>query len=338
MTRLYIAPVGENWIERFRETVESPAPVPESAPEHLQREGEARIWGTTEGKQKRTFFEEMEPGDPILFYTNGEFFAAARAGTVFESPEAGKEIWGSDDSRFIYIVEGYREISVPPERMATLLGYDEGWIPYRFLRVSPDAVNSLLQRYNSIEVAFQDFQTDDGPDGLDGPEKSEEEASKHTEIQWMLVQLGLAHNYDVYVAKNDKNRTCNGNRLGENCVENLNLPGFSPAATNIIEYVDVIWLDGDFIIKMFEVESTTSIYSGILRMTDFMVRVPNIAVDMHIVAASDEEKKVRKEMNRPTFQHVLESAEYCSLQYLSFDEVQETHETVDQAGPLQQVF
>lgn len=89
---------------------------------------------------------------------------------------------------------------------------------------------------------------------------------------------------------------------------------------------------------MFEVESTTSIYSGILRMTDFMVKVPNIAVDMHIVAPEDDEDKVREEINRPTFQHVLGPAEHCSLRYLSFEEVRETHETVQRAGPLQQVF
>jgi hypothetical protein len=36
----------------------------------------------------------------------------------------------------------------------------------------------------------------------------------------------------------------------------------------IIRHVDVIWLEGDAIVAMFEVESTMSIYSGILRMTD----------------------------------------------------------------------
>ncbi len=219
-----------------------------------------------------------------------------------------------------------------------LLGYEEAWVPYRFLRVSPDAVNSLLQQYNSIEEAFQDFQSGDGPDGPETKESKGKDSREHTEIQWRLIQLGLAHGYDVYVARNDKNREYNGSRLGEECVEHLNLPGFSPAATRIIEYVDVIWLDGDFIAKMFEVESTTSIYSGILRMTDFMVKVPNIAVDMHIVAAVDDEDKVREEINRPTFQQVLGPAEHCTLRYLSFDEVRETHETVNQAGPLQEAF
>ncbi|MFC7027861.1 hypothetical protein ACFQJ5_10095 [Halomicroarcula sp. GCM10025324] len=309
--------------------------MPDAAPADIQKQEEARIWGTTEGRQKRTFFEEMETGDPLLFYNTGEFFAAGRVGTAFENPKVGEALWNNSDSRFIYTVTDYQEITVQREKLALLLGYEEEWVPYRFLRVSPDAVSSLLRQYNSIEEAFQDFQN--GGE-IDEPDNGEDEPREHTEIQWRLIQLGLAHGYDVYVAKNDKNRTYDGNRLGEDCLENLNLPGFSSAATRIIEYVDVIWLEDDFIVKMFEVESTTSIFSGILRMTDFMVKVPNIAVEMHIVAPDDDEDKVREEINRPTFQHVLEPAEHCSLRYLSFEEVRDTHDTVEQAGPLQHVF
>lgn len=338
MTRLFVVPVGKDWIDDFTQTVSSPISLPERAPEDLQREGESRIWGTTEGSQKRTFFEEMEPGDPLLFYNEGEFFAAGRVGTAFEDPTVGEVLWENSDSRFIFTVEDYQEISVSRERVATLFGYEDGWVPQRFLRVSPDAANSLLQEYNSIEEAFQDFQTEDGPNGPHKPDDDDDDTRKHTEIQWRLIQLGLAHNYDVYVAKNDKSRTYEGNELGEECIDQLNLPGFSKAVSRIIEYVDVIWLEDDVIVGMFEVESTTSIYSGILRMTDFTVKVPNVAVDMHIVAPAEDEDKVREEMNRPTFKRVLDQSQHSNLRYLSFEEVREKHETVQRAGPLQEVF
>jgi len=89
----------------------------------------------------------------------------------------------------------------------------------------------------------------------------------------------------------------------------------------LIKYVDVIWLDGDAIVAMFEVESTTSIYSGILRMTDFVTRVPNFAVDMYIVAPEADADRVRKEMTRPTFEAVLSPVKHSSLQFLSFEAV-----------------
>ena len=337
MTRLYTVPVNDQWIERFGDTVASPVSVPAEAPEDFQKQEETRIWGTTSGSQSRTFFEEMEPGDIVLFYKDGVFFAAGRVGRAFENPAVGDALWDNPDSRFIYTVTDYQEIEVDRKRIADLLGYEDNWVPYGFLRVSQDAVSSLLREYNSIEEAFQDFQNGgdtEPPDTAD----DDDDPREHTEIQWLLIQLGLRHGYDVYVATNDKNRTYNGHRLGEDCVESLNLPGFSAAATRIIEYVDVIWLQDDFIVKLFEVESTTSIYSGILRMTDFMVKVPNIAVDMHIVAPDDDENKVREEINRPTFQHVLESADHCSLRYLSFSGIRDTYTTVEQAGPLRDVF
>jgi hypothetical protein len=73
-------------------------------------------------------------------------------------------------------------------------------------------------------------------------------------------------------------------------------------------------------------------------MTDFVVKVPNIAVEMHIVASEDGKDKVRQEIDRPTFQYVLGKSGNGDLRCLSFEQVRETHETVQNAGPLQQVF
>lgn len=348
VTDLYISPVGDDWIDRFNETVTTPTILPPEAPDNLtQSETETRIWGTTDGKQKRTHFYSMASGDPILFYRDGVFFAAGRVGTTFENQEVGEYLWGNSESRLLYTIESYQELSVPSEQVGELLGYESGWFPRGFTRVSENAVGNLLQQYSSVEEAFQDLQS--SPDELgsgagqgDRENKDVEGSSdgprEHTEIQWRLIKIGLAHNYDVYVAKNDKNREYEEETLGQNCLDSLVLPGFSQAVSNIIEYVDVIWLDGNQIVKMFEIESTTSIYSGILRMTDFMIKVPSVAVKMYIVAPGTDEDKVRSEMNRPTFQHILDEVRYSTLHYLSFDDVRNTHETIQQAGPLQQVF
>ncbi|MCD2200799.1 hypothetical protein LPA44_12960 [Halobacterium sp. KA-4] len=340
MNNLYLAPVGPEWIDQFNKTVDNRVPVPEDAPDDLQREDKIRLWGTGDGPQKRSFFEDMSSGDVVLFYNNGEFIASGRIGTPFESDAVGEAAWGEPESSFLFTITDYKRITLDRRRIGRLLGYSEGWYPRGFVEVSNDARNTLLQEYNSIEEAFQDFQTeeDGGEKKPSKPDDDTDTPREHTEIQYYLVQLGLRHGYDVYVAKNDKNREYDGERLGENCVESLQLPGFSSAATDIIKYVDVIWLEDDHIAKLFEVESTTSIYSGILRMADFAVKVPNIAIDIRIVAPGNDEDKVRKEMTRPTFDKVLGNAEHCDLGFLSFDDVQETYETVQDAGPLQNVF
>ncbi len=348
MSRLYLTPVGSDWMEEFERTVASPISLPDiELPPGLEDEQEVRIWGTTEGPQKRDYFSKMEAGDPILFYSEGEFFASGRVGTTVEDASLGDAIWGSDNSSLIYTVSDYKPISISPDEIGDLLGYADGWNPQGFVHVSENAINSLLTEYSSIEEAFQDLRSGESTTGPSDPdpepddkdtENGADDGRIHTEIQWFLVQLGHQHGYDVHVALNDKNRTYDGEPLGESCLDELILPGFSDAVTKIIQYVDVIWLNGDAIVAMFEVESTTSIYSGILRMTDFVTRVPNFAVDMYIVAPESDEDRVRKEMTRPTFEAVLTPVEHSSLQFLIFESVRDTYETVERAGPLQEVF
>ncbi len=75
--------------------------------------------------------------------------------------------------------------------------------------------------------------------------------------------------------------------------------------------------------------------NGILRMTDFVTRVLNFAVDMYIVAPEIYADDVRKQMTRPTFEAVLSPVTHRSLQFLSFEDIRGTYETVERAGPLQ---
>ena len=346
MSRLYIAPIGSDWMGEFERTVASSISLPDvELPPKLEDEQDVRIWGTTESPQKRNYYQNMEVSDPILFYSEGEFFASGRIGTTVQDASLGETIWDSDDSSLIYTITDYEPISVSPDTLGDILGYDDGWHPRGFVHVSEQAINSLLTEYSSIEEAFQDLRSSESTAGPSDPDTSDEDAKNgaddgriHTEIQWFLVQLGQQHGYDVHVAINDKNRTYEGEPLGESCLDELVLPGFSDAVTKIIQYVDVIWLEGDAIVAMFEVESTTSIYSGILRMTDFVTRVPNFAVDMYIVAPQSDADRVRKEMTRPTFEAVLNPVEHSSLQFLSFEDVRKTFDTVERAGPLQNVF
>lgn len=347
MIGLYLIPVGEDWMDEFRRTAKNGLEINESAPSELQDYERVRLWGTESsqptqggGGIKRTAFRNMESDDILLFYSGGEFFATARVEQKFENPEIGAWAWDSPESEWTYTLQDFDSVNIPREEVWDLLGYDENYHPQGYSRVSDEAIDNLLQQYNSVEEAYQDL-----IDGSDGDEEEEGEIeggssddSDHLEIQWKLIQLGRDHGYEVYVAKNDRNREFDGEVLGDDCVDSLSLTGFSEAAQNIIEYVDVIWLEDNHIVSMFEVESTTSIYSGILRMTDFVAKVPNLAVDMYIVASQEDEDLVRKQIQRPTFQQVLAPAEYSAVRFISFEKVREKYDLVEDAGPLQTVF
>ena len=74
--------------------------------------------------------------------------------------------------------------------------------------------------------------------------------------------------------------------------------------------IDVLWLQGEAIVAAFEVEHTTTIYSGLLRMADLVSMQPNLKLDLFIVALMSGEKRCYM---RPEF--ISEIAESCEPDY-----------------------
>ncbi len=125
---------------------------------------------------------------------------------------------------------------------------------------------------------------------------------EHTEIQWHLLKLGSDMGFDLWVARNDRNRTWDGKRFTDLPRLKTELPlQFDEATNRTIELIDVLWLKGSAIVAAFEVESTTSIYSGLLRMADLLAMQPNLNIPLYLVAPDDRREKVVTEVNRPTF-------------------------------------
>jgi hypothetical protein len=82
-----------------------------------------------------------------------------------------------------------------------------------------------------------------------------------------------------------------------------------------IERMDVLWLRGRSIKRAFEVEHTTSIYSGILRMADRLALQPNMDIRLHIAAPAHRREQVKEEIQRPVFSLLERGAlsESCTL-------------------------
>ncbi|MCJ7654889.1 MAG: EVE domain-containing protein [Dehalococcoidia bacterium] len=132
--------------------------------------------------------------------------------------------------------------------------------------------------------------------------ESQAERTTHEEMQWLLLKLGSDMGLDVWVARNDRNKDYNGLSFHSIPGFRKELPTqFVPKAQRIVEMIDVLWLQKNQIIAAFEVEHTSSIYSGLLRMSDLISEQPNITINLYIVAPDDLRAKVREEVNRSTF-------------------------------------
>jgi len=133
-------------------------------------------------------------------------------------------------------------------------------------------------------------------------EPAESATTRHSEIQYQLLTLGAEMGLDVWVARNDRGRRWNGTALGslQRMLDQLPTQ-FNEATTRTIELIDVLWLLGNSIVAAFEVECTTSIYSGLLRMSDLLALQPNLDINLYLVAPDERRDKVEQEVLRPTF-------------------------------------
>jgi hypothetical protein len=101
---------------------------------------------------------------------------------------------------------------------------------------------------------------------------------------------------------------------------------YDDATLRTIEQIDVIWLRGRSMSRAFEVEHTTAIYSGILRMADLLALQPNMDIRLHIVAPSEKREKVFREIKRPVFSLLDRGPLYESCSYVPYDSVSEIAE------------
>lgn len=149
------------------------------------------------------------------------------------------------------------------------------------------------------------------------PETPVSNERQHSQIQWLLAQLGQRFGYKVWIARNDRKYTWNGEALGNYSIDELPyFNGIGPKSQQMIELIDVVWLKGKAIVAAFEVEGSTSIYSGLLRMSDLAIALENTFFPFYVVVPERREHEVEAQLSRLTFQK-LRLHERCS--YVTFE-------------------
>jgi hypothetical protein len=146
----------------------------------------------------------------------------------------------------------------------------------------------------------------------------EAETRESIRIQALIATIGARMGMSIWIPRADRGAVLKAWRNeGNNLLERLPL-NYDDTTLRTIEQIDVLWLRGRSIVRAFEVEHTTSVYSGILRMADLLALQPNMDIKLHIVAPEARRERVFQEIRRPVFS-LLEKgplAESCT--YLSY--------------------
>ena len=153
----------------------------------------------------------------------------------------------------------------------------------------------------------------------------------HTEVQGWLRDLGHALGFDVWIAANDRHRPYDMGRLCDGCVASLLTAVEASPGADAVRLIDVLWLerrDGR-VAGAFEVEHTTSIYSGIVRLLDLALGAPDQTTrGLFLVAPEDRENEVRAQLARPAFSRVAD----LEVRFLPYGELEQHRETMARFG------
>lgn len=154
----------------------------------------------------------------------------------------------------------------------------------------------------------------------------------HTEMQAWLRDLGMALGYRVWIAANDRGRLFGDAPLGKGCLEHLPSEIAAAPGADAVRLIDVLWLEKDTprVAAAFEVEHSTSIYSGIVRMLDLALSGGGFhaAAGLFLVAPDDREKDVRAQIVRPAFSRIAD----LDISYLPYGELEAHRDQIARFG------
>lgn len=133
-------------------------------------------------------------------------------------------------------------------------------------------------------VEVPDDESDDDAGEIAAPAEEESFRESH-KVQALLATIGARMGFRIWIPPADRQRVLAhvDDGIAKALLKLLPL-NYDENTLKTIEQIDVIWLRNRSMARAFEVEHTTAIYSGLLRMADLLALQPNMDIRLHIVA------------------------------------------------------
>jgi hypothetical protein len=156
---------------------------------------------------------------------------------------------------------------------------------------------------------------------------SKDDFRESLKVQSTIARVGAEMGFRIWVPRSDKQRVLERvpDEIHQAFLDVLPL-NYDDNTLRTVEQIDVIWMKGRSMARAFEVEHTTAIYSGLLRMADLLALQPNMDIRLHIVAPDDKREKVMREITRPVFSLLEKGPLYEGCSYISYDAINEISE------------
>lgn len=146
------------------------------------------------------------------------------------------------------------------------------------------------------------------------------EENLHTEMQYHLLKIGNALGYDVIAASNDRSKSHCGNSFSFMSLQEFPSINLDKETLNTVKLIDVLWFQKgtNNVVAAFEVEKSTSIYSGILRLSDLSYSIADGDEVFYLIVPDKRERDVCLQLSRPAIKQ-----NKVPVKYILFSELRQ---------------
>ena len=303
------------------------------------------VWGSRDSGQNRSKFDRMKEGDEVLIVEGQMIRLLGRIAGKTVSASLSRKLWknlkqgSSEPWELVYFIANPREIELPFSEFSSLFGYEENYQLRGFTSVAEKRLENFYNEFDDLysvlsrlrdkqpierladpdvvkEAAGQYQKEQNNVDDSD-PGDSENKTSEHLRMQYLLLRLGRQAGEKVWAPKGDQGRL--KSQFNFEDFEETFAAGLD-TQVKYVDNIDVVWKDEFRIDAAFEIENSTSIYSGLLRFADLGMVAPNTLYPLFLVAPSERRNRVKEQLSRPIFKH-LHLAE--KVRYLTYERVNE---------------
>lgn len=351
---LYMPPGNAEAMVHYQDTIKNRVPLARIAP-FVSSELRANlgsvfgstpiaVWGSQAGPRNRSSFARMSRGDDVLIIEGESIKLIGKIAAKVESEDLSRELWkpvtgrGGTTWQLVYFIANPRELDVPFSEFRRLFGYASNYQLRGFAPVGPDKLEQFYAKYDDLYSVLVRIQKGESvaqkpSEAVVTPELPEltevraeelDEAlrtrivSDHVRMQWKLARLGLKAGERVWVPVGDQTKLRQAYEF-----ESFD-PEFSAGIDlphSYIENIDVVWKQEFRIGAAYEIENSTSIYSGLLRFADLNILAPNTLYPMFVVAPRDRKNRLREQLRRPAFKRLELDRKVRFLSYETIDEI-----------------
>jgi hypothetical protein len=284
------------------------------------------VWGSRDTENNRATFDRMKQGDDILIVEGKSIKLLGKIAAKTVNPNLSNELWknlrgGTTQGwDLIYFIANPIEIDLPFSEFNSLFDYKPGYVPRGFSAVAETKLKDFYGKYDDLYSILQRIKSGMAVEEKGGPvtdtrETTEKMAppeedvaldevldqtmlSDHIVMQFKIARLGIKAGSKVWVPRNNQQRIVKEYQFGDFEKEfstGIDVP------IRYVENIDVVWKEEFRIDAAFEIENTTTIYSGLLRFSDLKIVAPNSNYPLFVVAPTAKRNRLVDQLNRPTF-------------------------------------